>query len=153
MPKPKPTQVIRHEIGLTRDMREMVEGVVGAYQFNRVSTPIVAALSDVSFLFFVGGLLAAWKVIDKETWDAMTGGATKTVDELLEALRASWDAGEKAWDLGAYIIPGGSKDDFWDAFFGRDTTAPNPERAAAMTDIYTNQSGSPSNPEHRGYGG
>ena len=93
MPKPKPTQVIRHEIGLTRDTKELVEGVVGAYQFNRVSTPVVAALSDVSFLVFLGSVLAAWKIIDKETWDSMIRGSELTLDAILEALGMAWDVG------------------------------------------------------------
>lgn len=70
MPKPKPTQVVRHEIVLGRSEKEMLEGVIGAYQFNRVSSPIVAAFSDVSFLIAVGTLLAAYKLIDEETWDS-----------------------------------------------------------------------------------
>lgn len=50
MPKPKPDQVIRHEIVLGKADRELLKNVQEAYVFNKVSTPIVAALSDVSFV-------------------------------------------------------------------------------------------------------
>jgi hypothetical protein len=53
MPKPKPDQVIRHEIVLGRSERELVEGALVAYQVNRIATPTVALLSDVSAMSIV----------------------------------------------------------------------------------------------------
>ena len=59
MPKPKPTEVIRHEVVLGRSERDLLEGALMAYGFNRVATPLVAGLSDVSFIVTVAGILAA----------------------------------------------------------------------------------------------
>ena len=58
MPKPKPDQVIRHELVLGRSEKEMLDGFLMAQNFNRVSTPIVAGLSDASFVLTVATLLA-----------------------------------------------------------------------------------------------
>jgi len=60
MPKPKPTQVIRHEIVLGRKEKEMVDAAMSAYSFNRVSTPVVQLLNDpfglAAFLTIVASL-------------------------------------------------------------------------------------------------
>ena len=60
IPKPKPTEIIRHEIVLGRSEREMLDGFLMAQNFNRVSTPIVAGLSDASFVLTVATLLAVF---------------------------------------------------------------------------------------------
>ena len=48
MPKPKPDQVIRHEIVLSRPLQDTVDGLVGSKQFNNIADPVVALMSDVS---------------------------------------------------------------------------------------------------------
>ena len=53
MPKRKPDQVIRHEIVFGRSERELIEGALVAYQVNRIATPTVALLSDVSAMSIV----------------------------------------------------------------------------------------------------
>ena len=53
MPKVKPESVIRHEIVLGRADRELLSGAVAAYQVNRISTPLVALLSDVSAMYII----------------------------------------------------------------------------------------------------
>ena len=53
MPKRKPDQVIRHEIVFGRSERELIEGALVAYQINRIATPTVALLSDVSAMSIV----------------------------------------------------------------------------------------------------
>ena len=53
MPKPKPDQVIRHEIVFGRSERDLIEGALVAYQVNRIATPAVALLSDVSAMSIV----------------------------------------------------------------------------------------------------
>jgi hypothetical protein len=60
MPKPKPDQVIRHEIVLGRSERELVEGALVAYQVNRIATPTVALLSDVSAMSIILTALATY---------------------------------------------------------------------------------------------
>ena len=114
MPRSKAEKTVIHRIELGSWERSRLEAGGDAWVFNRISTPVVAALSDVSFLFFVGGLLASYKLIDKETWEAMTRGGEMTIDAILAALGAAWDAGAKVreeaesaaafWD---YITPGG----------------------------------------------
>ena len=48
MPKPKPDQVIRHEFVLGRSEREMLREATTAYQVNRIATPMVSLMNDVS---------------------------------------------------------------------------------------------------------
>ena len=93
MPRSKAEKTVIHRIELGSWERSRLEAVGDAWVFNRISTPVVAALSDVSFRFFVGGLLASYKLIDKETWEAMTRGGEMTIDAILAALGAAWDAG------------------------------------------------------------
>ena len=64
MPKPKPDEIIRHEIVLGRTEREMMETVIAGITFNRVATPAVALLSDVSALSALILILEATGVID-----------------------------------------------------------------------------------------
>ena len=73
MPKPKPTEVIRHEIVLGRSERDLLEGGLMAYGFNRVATPIVAGLSDVSFTITVGALLLGIGIITSDEYEEMLG--------------------------------------------------------------------------------
>ena len=60
MPKPKPDQVIRHEIVLSRPLQETVDGLVGSAQFRNIATPTVDLMKDVSgmavFLSLPGAL-------------------------------------------------------------------------------------------------
>jgi len=37
--------------------RELLESAITAYNFNQISTPLVAGMSDVSFMVVVGGFL------------------------------------------------------------------------------------------------
>ena len=68
MPRAKADNVVIHRIEFGGKERELLEGATAAWQFNRVASPIIAALSDVSFLVFVGGVLAAYKFIDEDDW-------------------------------------------------------------------------------------
>lgn len=60
MPKPKPDQVIRHEIVLGRSERELISDGLLAYQVNRISTPLVALLSDASAMGLILGGIATY---------------------------------------------------------------------------------------------
>ena len=60
MPKPKPDQVIRHEIVLGRSERELISDGLMAYQINRISTPLVALLSDASAMGLIFGGIATY---------------------------------------------------------------------------------------------
>tara|TARA_Y100000114_G_scaffold20923_1_gene16829 strand:+ start:1686 stop:2084 length:399 start_codon:yes stop_codon:yes gene_type:complete len=59
MPKPKPDQVIRHEIVLSRPLQDTVDGLVGSKQFNNIADPVVALMSDVSGMAVFLTLVAA----------------------------------------------------------------------------------------------
>lgn len=58
MPIRPPDQVITHRIELGKRDREILESVVAAYSFNRVTTPIVSGMSDVSFMVVLASLLS-----------------------------------------------------------------------------------------------
>jgi hypothetical protein len=60
MPKPKPDQVVRHEIVLGRSERELISDGLLAYQINRISTPLVALLSDASAMGLIFGGIATY---------------------------------------------------------------------------------------------
>ena len=59
MPKPKPDQVIRHEIVLSRPLQETVDGLVGSAQFRNIATPTVDLIKDVSGMAVFLSLVAA----------------------------------------------------------------------------------------------
>ena len=46
-----------HRFEMQQKERELLESAITAYNFNKISTPIVAGMSDVSFMVVVGGLL------------------------------------------------------------------------------------------------
>ena len=48
MPKPKPDQVIRHEIALSRPMQETLDSYVASAQFKNIADPTVKLLNDVT---------------------------------------------------------------------------------------------------------
>ena len=60
MPRTKPDKTVIHRHELGGKERELAESVVAAFSFNRISTPLVAGLSDVSFVLTVGALLSIW---------------------------------------------------------------------------------------------
>lgn len=60
MPKPKPDQVIRHEIVFGRSERQLIEDGLLAYQVNKISTPLVALLSDASAMGLILGGIATY---------------------------------------------------------------------------------------------
>lgn len=83
IPKPKPNQIIRHEYVLGKVERQMLEQTSTAYSINRVMNPIVAALSDVSF---VATILSLYGVYLGFKWDLGSRGldlAKTTVSELI----------------------------------------------------------------------
>lgn len=102
MPKVKPDEVIRHEIVLGRTEREMFETIVAGITFNRIATPTVALLSDVSALSAIILILEATGVIDLdrgifgEVLDKLSAGGYATYQELQDAAEealAAYEAG------------------------------------------------------------
>jgi hypothetical protein len=60
MPRAKSDRIVTHRIELGVKEREIADSMLAAYAFNRVSTPIVAGMSDVSFMIVLGGLLTLY---------------------------------------------------------------------------------------------
>ena len=53
-------RVVEHRITFGTKERDLAEGALAAFQFNRIASPIVAGMSDVSFMLVLGGLLAIY---------------------------------------------------------------------------------------------
>ena len=53
-------KVVEHRITFGTKERDMIESALVAFQFNRVATPVVAGMSDMSFMLVLGGLLAIY---------------------------------------------------------------------------------------------
>ena len=81
MPRAKATDVVIHRIELGGREREMADTVIAAFAFNRVSTPIVAGLSDVSFVITVGAILAIFYP------DIILPPAGASMDEVTNAIK------------------------------------------------------------------
>ena len=92
-------KVVEHRITFGTKERDMLEGYLAAYQFGRIATPIVNALSDVSFLLFAGGVLAAYKYIDADTWNNLTSGIAGTAATAEEAAITIIEAGQLAYQV------------------------------------------------------
>ena len=60
MPRAKSDRIVTHRIELGVKEREIADSMLAAFVFNRVSTPIVAGMSDVSFMIVLGGLLTLY---------------------------------------------------------------------------------------------
>lgn len=102
MPKPKPDNIVRHEIVLGRAERELLDTATTAYTANRVISPITSLLSSTPGLLLVGGLALAYlekflpegwrEMTDQgladwfETENVLVGGAFATGGGLLGAL-------------------------------------------------------------------
>jgi len=59
MPKPKPDQVIRHELVLGSVERKLLDEATTAYQVNKIATPIVNLMNDVTGMIVLLSLLAS----------------------------------------------------------------------------------------------
>lgn len=98
MPRAKADNVVIHRIELGGKERDLAEGALAAYQFNRIASPIISALSDVSFLVFAGGLLAAWKLIDEDDWKAVSGAyndAATTAAEVAGGIQGAFETAQR----------------------------------------------------------
>jgi len=64
MTKREPDQVIEYRISLQDKLNEQVDSALAAYQINKVATPLVALLGDVSAMLVITGILEATGLID-----------------------------------------------------------------------------------------
>lgn len=60
MPRAKADNVVIHRIELGGKERELAESALAAFQFNRIATPVVSGMSDVSFMITLGTILTIW---------------------------------------------------------------------------------------------
>ena len=73
MPKPKPDEVIRHELVMGRSERELFETITTAYTVNRVLSPFATLLSSTAGVLLVAGLVLAYlERYLPEGWPEMT---------------------------------------------------------------------------------
>lgn len=73
-------KVVEHRITFGTKEREFIEGAIAAYQFNRVTTPIVAGMSDVSFMVVLAGILTAIYP------EIIIPTGVSTIDEIIDAI-------------------------------------------------------------------
>lgn len=62
MPRSKPSKCEEIRVTLGTKERMMAEELIQAQSFNQIATPIVAAISDVSFWITLGTLLALFGI-------------------------------------------------------------------------------------------
>ena len=115
MPKPKPDQVIRHEMVLGRAERELLDTVTTAYTVNRVLTPFTGLLASTAGLLLVATLILSqlekylppdWRDRDDnslldwfETQNLVVGGTGALLGGIIGAF-----GGPLAW----FTIPAGA---------------------------------------------
>ena len=91
MPKPKPDQVIRHEIVLGRSERELIEGALVAYQVNKIATPAVALISDISAMTLIFSAIAAYL-----GWEFIISPGIDSADALYSEFINQYQANKEA---------------------------------------------------------
>ena len=64
MTKRKPDQVIEYRVSLQDKQSEQLDSMIAAYQINKIATPLVALLSDVSAMAIIAGILETLGVIN-----------------------------------------------------------------------------------------
>ena len=94
MPKVKPVNVVRHELVVGRSERELLDTAVTAIAANRVLTPLVALLSDVSALTAIFILLEATGLIDLIP-DGIRQGIESGVFDSIEKAEEAWDSTQR----------------------------------------------------------
>jgi len=82
-------KVVEHRITLGTKEREMVDRVVGSYQFGRIANPTIALMSDGTALLALAGILAVFypkiddyvNLPDFDPVDAIKEGVKDTIRE------------------------------------------------------------------------
>jgi len=113
-PKVKPDNVIRHEIVLGRADRELLSGAIAAYQINKIATPFVAGMSDVSFVAVMA--LSINYLFDQHLEVNSDDGMIMGLVNQYEAYRASPEYQED-YEKRATSFLGGLRN-FWDNLIG-----------------------------------
>tara|TARA_B100000530_G_scaffold222466_1_gene143111 strand:- start:3245 stop:3628 length:384 start_codon:yes stop_codon:yes gene_type:complete len=112
MPKPKPDQVIRHEIALSRPMQEAVDQYVIAHSFESISTPMVDLMKDVSGMAVFLSIVAALG-IGGVAFSLILTGSEQTSEEVIKEYLSQYRAakvllypGEQTQAVGSAITSG-----------------------------------------------
>ena len=77
--------MITHRIELGSFERDRLEGLIAATTFNKVTTPIVAGMSDVSFMIALAGILVIWFP------DIIIPSGAPTPNEVVDAIKTGID--------------------------------------------------------------
>lgn len=80
-------KVIEHRITFGTKERDMLESALAGYQFNKVATPVVAGMSDVSFMITLAGLLTYFFP------DIVVPTAAESAGEVVDAIKDGVDRG------------------------------------------------------------
>ena len=139
MPKPKPDNIIRHEIILGRTERDMLDTVIAGMTFNRVMVPVVDLLKDVSALSVIILFLEATGIIDIDK-----GILGDVLEKIKLGTYAGWDEIKEAMDeaIALYEETMESTQEFIDDPLGtksRLQKAKNIATTAGMAAIYYSQ--------------
>ena len=80
MSRRRADRVVIHRIELGMKEREFAEGALAAFQVNQVTTPIVAGMSDISFMIVLGSLLKLyWPDINLPTGETDMEAVTDAI--------------------------------------------------------------------------
>lgn len=108
MPRLPVERVIEYRHTLGTKERMLLEEYVGATSFNKVATPVVAGMSDISFMIALGGILAIWfpEIVlptgaaaeAGEVVDSIKEGVNAGLDRIQKEAEAAVDEGEDTLD-------------------------------------------------------
>ena len=97
MTKREPDQVIEYRISLQDKLNEQVDSVIAAYQINKIGTPLVALLSDVSAMAIIAGILETLGIINiipDDLIKQIKEGIYEEFEPAMEAIDSAFDIGE-----------------------------------------------------------
>ena len=89
MPRSKADRTVIHRIELGGLERDLAQGALAAYQFNRISTPVVAGMSDVSFMITLGAILTIFYP------DIVLPKAEDGIDAVTDAIKLGIQQGQE----------------------------------------------------------
>ncbi len=103
MPKRKADKVIEYRISLQDKEREMIDSALGAYQMNKIATPIVNLMNDVSGMTVLLILLAS---ILGFTFSTAMLASNASVADVIDAFLTQKAQAEAAGVIGAAGVYG-----------------------------------------------
>jgi hypothetical protein len=79
-------KVIEHRVTLGTKERQLLGDWVNSNSFNKIAEPVVAGMSDVSFMLTVGAIIAIWfpNIVLPDFADATTDKVVKAIDKGLK---------------------------------------------------------------------